>query len=69
MTNALKLVGATIALLIAGVIAIVIFETVWLRIGLGAALAIVCCVLLLIAWRIDKKDEEAYGGVEDLPDV
>jgi Flp pilus assembly protein TadB len=56
-----------IALLLAGVLAIVIFESIWLRVGLGAAFIIVCGGLLLLAWRMDKKGRDARAGIEDLP--
>jgi Flp pilus assembly protein TadB len=69
VSYALKLAGAAIALLFAGVIAIVIFSDIWLRIGLGAAFVIVCGGLLLFAWRVDKKDKAARAGLEDLPNV
>ena len=69
MSYALKLAGAAIALLLVGVIAIVIFTDIWLRIGLGAAFLIVFGGLLFFAWRVDRKDKEARAGLEDLPNV
>jgi Flp pilus assembly protein TadB len=69
VSYALKLAGAMIALLLAGVLAIVIFENVWLRVGLGAAFLIVCGGLLLVAWRMDRKGRQARAGIEDLPNI
>ena len=69
MSYALKLAAAAIAFLIAGVIAILVLEAVWLRIGFGAALVVLCGGLLLFAWRVDKKEKDARAGLDDLPNV
>lgn len=64
MSYALKLAGVAIAILLGGIVAIWVFTSIWLRIGLGAALLIVCGSLLLVAWRSDKKEREARAGLE-----
>lgn len=64
MSYALKLAGAAIAFLFIGVICILIFEALWFRIGLGAALVILCGGLLLIAWRADRKGRAAREGLD-----
>jgi Flp pilus assembly protein TadB len=69
MSYALKLAGAAILLLIAGGAVIWLFSAIWLRIGFGAALVIVCGGLLLFAWRADKKEREARAGLKDLENV
>ena len=55
MSPALKMVGAAVRTVVAGAIAILLFEGIWLRVGIGAAFAIVVGGLLLIAWNVDRK--------------
>lgn len=64
MSYALKLAAAAIAFLIIGVVAILIFEALWFRIGLGAALVVLCGGVLLIAWRADRKARAARAGLD-----
>jgi hypothetical protein len=64
VSYALKLAAAAIALLIIGVIAILIFEAIWFRIGLGAALIVLCGGVLLIAWRADRKARASREGLD-----
>ena len=58
MGYALKLGGAAALFLIAAILAALLFNGVWFKVGFGAAFAILCAILLLIAWRVDKKDKE-----------
>jgi Flp pilus assembly protein TadB len=69
MSYALKLGGAGILVLFAGVIAIVIFGDIWARVGIGAAMVVVFGALLLFAWWFDRKEKEKRAGLEDLPRV
>jgi len=69
MSYALKLAGAAIALLFAGVLAIVIFANIWAQVGIGAAIVIVSGGLLVFAWNVDRKDKAKRQGLEDLPPV
>ena len=69
MGYALKLGGAAIAFLLLGVLGIIIFEGIWMRVGLGAAIVVVCGGLLLFAWRTDRKDKAARAGLDELPRV
>ena len=69
MSYALKLAGACIALLLLGVLGILIFDAIWMRVGLGAAIVIVCGGLLLFAWTTDRKDKAARAGLDELPRV
>ena len=69
MSYALKLAGAAILLLFAGVLAIAIFGNIWAQVGIGAAIVIVCGGLLLFAWNVDRKDKAKRQGLEDLPRV
>jgi Flp pilus assembly protein TadB len=69
MGYALKLGGAAIAILLLGVLGILIFDGIWMRTGLGAAIVIVCGGLLLFAWMTDRKDKAKRAGLDDLPNV
>jgi hypothetical protein len=65
----LKLGGAAILLLFAGVIAFVLFGNIWARVGIGAAIVIVGGGLLLFAWNVDRKERARRAGVDELPRV
>jgi Flp pilus assembly protein TadB len=69
MSYALKLGGAAIAMLLVGVLAIVIFGNIWARVGVGAAIVVVCGGLLLLAWNVDRKDKATRAGIDELPRV
>jgi len=69
MSYALKLAGAAIAFLFLGVLGIVIFGNIWPRVGVGAAIMVVCGGLLLFAWNVDRKDKAKRAGIDDLPRV
>ena len=69
MSYALKLAGAAIAILLVGVLGILIFDAIWLRIGLGAALVIVFGGLLLLTWNSDRKAKAKRAGIDELPRV
>ena len=69
MSYALKLGGAAIILLVLGLLGIVLFDAVWARIGLGAALIVVFGGILLFAWNVDRKDKAKRAGLDELPDV
>ena len=64
-----KLAGAAIAILLIGVLAILIFDAIWFRIGAGAALVVVFGGILLLAWRTDRKDKAKRAGLDELPPV
>jgi Flp pilus assembly protein TadB len=65
----LKLAGAAILFLFIGVLGIVIFDRIWLRVGLGAALLVVFGGLLLLAWNVDRKDKAKRAGIDELPPI
>ena len=64
MGYALKFAGIAVACLLIGVLGIVIFDAIWLRIGLGAAVIIVVGGLLFFAWRQDQKAKASRAGLE-----
>ena len=64
MSYALKFAGIAIAFLLVGVLGLVIFDAIWVRVGLGAALVIVVGGLLFFAWRQDQKAKESRAGLE-----
>jgi drug/metabolite transporter (DMT)-like permease len=69
MSYALKLAGAAVLILFAGVLGIIIFGNIWSRIGIGAAVVVVFGGLLFFAWRTDKKDKERRAAIDELPRV
>lgn len=66
---AFKLAGVAALIILAGVLAIVLFTDIWMQVGLGAAFLVVGGGLLLLAWRVDRKGREARKGLDDLPPV
>jgi Flp pilus assembly protein TadB len=64
-----KLAAAGILLMAAGIVAVIIFEDIWTRVGLGAAIVVVVGGLLFWAWRVDRKDRQARAGIDELPHV
>jgi hypothetical protein len=69
MSYVFKLGGAAILLLLLGVLGIVIFDRIWMQVGLGAAIVVVCGGLLLFAWMTDRKDRAARAGLDELPPI
>ena len=64
MSYALKFAGIAIGCLLIGVLGLLIFDAIWVRIGLGAAVVIVVGGLLYFAWRQDQKAKESRAGLE-----
>ena len=69
MGYALKLGGAAIIVLLLGVLGILVFDAVWARVGMGAALIVVFGGILLFAGNVDRKDKAKRAGLDELPDV
>lgn len=69
MSYPLKLGAAAIAILTLGLIAILIFDRVWFQVGFGAAVVLLCVVLLGLAWMSDRKAKKVRGGIDELPPV
>jgi membrane protein implicated in regulation of membrane protease activity len=61
---ALRLGLAAIAFLVIGVLAILLFNALWFRIGLGTAFVLLSAVLIYFAWRSDRKAREDRAGLE-----
>ena len=64
MGYALRFAAIALVMLLIGVLGIVIFDAIWVRVGLGAALVIVVGGLLFFAWRQDQKAKESRAGLE-----
>jgi Flp pilus assembly protein TadB len=47
-------------------IGIVVLEEVWLQVGLGAALLVICIPLLIWAWLLDRKEKTRRQDLEDI---
>jgi uncharacterized membrane protein YdcZ (DUF606 family) len=62
----LKIGGAMLLLLAAGMFGIVVFGNIWARVGIGAAIVVVIGGLLFWAWSVDRKGREARA---DLPPI
>jgi Flp pilus assembly protein TadB len=64
-----KLAGAAMLMILAGALAIVIFEDIWVQAGLFAAMVVVFGGLIGLVWLLQRKDRERRKGVDELPRV
>lgn len=64
-----KLAAAGIAILIGCLAVVLLFDRIWIQIGLGAAIVVVIGGLLLVAWVVDKRDREKRAAIDELPRV
>ena len=64
MGYALKFAGIGILFLLIGVLGLVIFDALWMRMGLGVAMVIFFGGILLFAWRQDQKAKASRAGLE-----
>lgn len=62
----LKWVALAIAILVVGVIGIAVFTNVWLQVGLGVAILVVCSPLFFWAWHVDRKEKARREALEDI---
>jgi hypothetical protein len=66
MSYGLKLAAVLVMAVVLFVAGIVIFTDVWARVGLGAALLVICGPLLVWAWYLDRKASREREGLEDI---
>lgn len=66
---AFKLAAAGIAILLGIFAVVMLFNSIWYRIGMGAAIVVVVGGLLLLTWRIDRRDREKRAAIDELPRV
>ena len=64
MGYALKFAGIGILFLLIGVLGLVIFDALWVRMGLGAAMVIFFGAILFFVWRQDQKAKASRAGLE-----
>jgi hypothetical protein len=64
MSYALKFAGIGIALLLVGVLGLLIFDALWIRMGRGAAMLVFFGGILFFAWRQDQKAKASRAGLE-----
>jgi type IV secretory pathway TrbD component len=59
----LVLGGTAIALFLAGILVLVLFNKLWIRAGFGTALLVLAGLLILFAWLADRKGKRARAGL------
>lgn len=64
-----KLAGVAMLMVLAGALAVIIFEDVWVQVGLGAAIVVVFGGLLVLVWFLQRKDRARRKGIDELPRV
>ena len=64
MGYALKFAGIGIAFLLIGVLGLLIFDALWVRMGLGVAMVVFFGGILFFAWRQDQKAKASRAGLE-----
>ncbi len=64
-----KLAGAAMLMILVAALVIIIFEDVWLRVGLVGAMVVVFGGLIGLVWLLQRKDRERRKGVDELPRV
>jgi hypothetical protein len=66
MSYGLKLAAVSVMAVVLFAAGIVIFTDVWARVGLVAALLVICVPLLIWAWYLDRKTRREREGLEDI---
>ena len=64
MSYALKFAGIGILFLLIGVLGLLIFDALWVRMGLGVAMVVFFGGILFFAWRQDQKAKASRAGLE-----
>jgi len=62
----LKLAAVLVVAVVILAVGIMLFTGVWARVGLGAALLVICAPLLVWAWHVDRKTRREREGLEDI---
>ena len=61
-----KMAIVAIGVMAAGFIAILLFGNLWVQIGLGAAILLLCGVLLAIGWIFDRREHDRNAALDEL---
>ena len=56
-------------MVVVAALVIIIFEDLWLQVGLVGAMVIVFGGLIAFVWFLQRKDRERRKGVDELPRV
>ena len=64
-----KLAGTAMLMVVVAGLVILLFEDLWVRVGLGAALVVVFGGVIAFVWFLQRKDRERRKGVDELPRV
>ena len=64
-----KLAGTAMLMVVAAAVVILIFEGIWVQVGLIGAMVIVFGGLIAFLWVLQRKDRERRKGVDELPRV
>jgi hypothetical protein len=62
VSDLVKFILASIGFLFAGLLGLVFFGALWLRVGFAVAFFFLAAVLLFFGWRMDKRDRAAREG-------
>jgi hypothetical protein len=64
MSIYVKYLAAVLGVCLLGALAILLFEDLWVQVGLGAAILVVCGGLLFLVWRTDRKSRDSRAGLD-----
>jgi hypothetical protein len=64
-----KLAGTAMLMIVVAALVILLFEGLWLRVGLIGAMVVVFGGLIAFVWLVQRKDRERRRGVDELPRV
>jgi Flp pilus assembly protein TadB len=64
-----KLAGTAMLMVVVAALVIILFEDIWLQVGLGAAMVVVFGGVIAFVWFLQRKDRERRKGVDELPRI
>ena len=64
-----KLAGTAMLMVVIAALVILIFEDIWLQVGLVGAMVVVFGGLIAFVWFLQRKDRARRKGVDELPRV